>query len=329
VIVTVEFISEAVSARLLTRALAFASAREAMFAVAGTGVSFPAAIYHGAHPANRISIKAGVVEGVAGVKLGSYWPHNLERGLTRHGSLILLFDEATGRVETIIQASAANAMRTAAVNAVATDALARPDARTVTIFGAGAQAYHEVMALSDVRAIEQVLVVSRNAAKADALIAQLNEQDLPCARASAEAACRAADIIVTVTPANAPLFEPEWAPAGVHISAMGADGPGKQELPVGLLRQARLFCDLPSQSVTLGEFQSVADEVAREALSLSSLGDVLSGAEPGRRSAEEITIFDSSGIALQDVSLGLYLRRAARNEPDRPTSDGRTLVHWE
>jgi ornithine cyclodeaminase len=304
------FISEAESSALVTRELAFAAAETALTAAAGDGVVFPAVIGHGADPANRFSVKSGVAAGAAGLKVGSYWPGNAAQGLPRHSSIVLLFDEATGRIDTVIEASRANAFRTAAANAVAATALARPDSRVLAVFGAGHQAFYEATALAAVRPVERVLVVARSPASAASLVARLADAGIAAEAAKAQAACAAADMIVTVTPSRAPLFEADWVRAGTYIAAMGADGPGKQELPPALLRRASLFCDLPRQSVALGEFQWVAAEAAAGAVEVTAIGSVLTGAHPGRRSPGEICVFDSSGIALQDIAMARSLVEA-------------------
>lgn len=301
------FLSEAETSALVTRGLALDAAREALIAAASDGAIFPAVIGHGADPANRFSVKSGVVAGTAGAKIGSYWPGNAAKGLPRHSSIILLFDEATGRIDTVVEASKANAFRTAAANAVAADALARANAKTLAVFGAGHQAFYEVLALAEVRPVAQVLVVARTAESAAGLIDRLADAGIAAARAEPQDACAAADMIVTVTPSRTPLFEADWVKPGTYIGAMGADGPGKQELPPALLRRAALFCDLPRQSLALGEFQSVA----AEGLTVTAIGSVLLGEHSGRRSPDEVCIFDSSGIALQDLALARRLVRAA------------------
>lgn len=301
------FISEAETSKLVTRELAFDAAREALIAAASDGVLFPAVIGHGADPGNRFSVKSGVIAGTAGVKLGSYWPNNPAQDLPRHSSIILLFDEATGRIDTVIEASTANALRTAGANAAAASVLARGDAETLAVFGAGHQALFEIRALDAVRPIERVLIVARSAASADALIHKLAAFEISAAAVEARQACEAADMIVTVTPSRAPLFDADWIRPGTYIAAMGADGPGKQELPPALFDRAELFCDLPRQSVVLGEFQWVVDKVASGQVTLTAIGDVFLGRRPGRRSDSDITIFDSSGIALQDLALALRI----------------------
>jgi ornithine cyclodeaminase len=134
------------------------------------------------------------------------------------------------------------------------------------------------------------------------MVRDLREQGLDAASSSAEHACRSADIIVTATPARSPLFSAEWVRPGAHVASMGSDGPGKQELPPELFPKASLFCDLPSQSRNIGEFQHAAADAE-----LTAIGDVLLARRPGRRSPDEITIFDSSGLSLQDLYMAQHL----------------------
>jgi ornithine cyclodeaminase len=140
-------------------------------------------------------------------------------------------------------------------------------------------------------------------------VEELSGKGLRAELTPAERACRNADIIVTATTARAPLFQVGWVRPGTHVASMGSDTAGKQELPVELLRTGRLFCDLPVQSVRIGEFQSVANEVATGAVALTAIGTVLAGRAPGRRSDDEITVFDSSGVALQDLYVATALIR--------------------
>lgn len=140
------------------------------------------------------------------------------------------------------------------------------------------------------------------------MAAELRSQGLKAETALPKAACAAADIIVTATPAKSPLFEAAWVRPGTHLASMGSDAPGKQELPPQLLAEASLFCDLPEQSRAIGEFQH-----APAAAILTAIGDVLSGARPGRRSPDEITVFDSSGLSLQDLYVARYLLEKRAN----------------
>jgi ornithine cyclodeaminase/alanine dehydrogenase-like protein (mu-crystallin family) len=283
--------------------MAFEAAREAMIAAADGATNFPAVLAHGSSAANRFSIKSASTPDFAGLKVGSFWPGNSERGLPRHNSLILLFDQAIGKVEWVIEAGKVNAYRTAAADAVAADVLARADASVLTLFGAGNQALYECLAITRIRAIAQILVVSRDAAKGDAFVAALAAKGLAASRVEARAACEQTDIIVTATPSRAPLFDAAWVRPGTHVASMGSDAAGKQELPPALFDRAALFCDLPPQAVLMGDLQHFSGD--RE--TIVAIGDVLQGRSPGRVSPEQITVFDSSGIALQDLTIARRL----------------------
>jgi ornithine cyclodeaminase len=296
------YISEEESAALITHELAYEAARQALAAAASTqrGV-FPAVLGRSREATNTFSIKSGWSDDLTGVKIGSFWAGNPARGLPRHNSTIVLLDQHTGRLAAVIEAGRVNAYRTAAADAVAADLLAREGAEVLAIFGAGNQAEFEVMALARIRPIEAVLVVARPSPRRDAFVERINDQGLKARAASAEEAVRAADIVVTATPSREPLFQADWVVPGAHVVSMGSDAPGKHELPSGLFARASLFCDLPSQSLQIGDFQHVRDEVAAGRLAVTPIGDVIERRAPGRRSEDEITVFESSGISLQDL----------------------------
>jgi ornithine cyclodeaminase len=174
-------------------------------------------------------------------------------------------------------------------------------------------AFHDVMAICELRSITRVSIVNRTAGRADELVARFQGSGIPASRSTAREACENSDIVVTITGSRQPLFEASWIGKGTHLSCMGADDRGKQELPVELLRRSRLFADLVSQSTAVGEFQHVATDISSGNIHLDALGDVATGTKPGRRSDEDITIFDSSGIALQDIFLAeMILRESER-----------------
>lgn len=295
-------VTEAQSSAIVTHELAFGAIRDALVAAALPGAaSFPVVVAHGSDPQNRFTIKSAAAAELAGLKVGAYFPTNDTRGLPRHASTILLIDQTTGRIGALVEGSTANCYRTAAADAVATDALARPEARVLALFGTGHQAAYEAKAIARVRDISRILVVGRDVARSTDFVGRLREEGLPAEVAMNEPAVRAADIIVTATTSTRALFNADWVRAGTHISSMGSDSPGKQELPPELFGHARLFCDLPEQSRRIGEFQHAGADCTPTAI-----GAVLSGNAPGRRSDSEITIFDSSGLSLQD----LYIAKA-------------------
>jgi ornithine cyclodeaminase len=292
-------ITEAQSSALVTPELAFDAVRQAFIAAVDPGAaSFPVVIAHASDPQNRFTIKSAAGAEVAGLKVGAYFPTNDARGLPRHASTILLIDQESGRIGALVEGSALNCYRTAAADAVATDALARPEAEVLALFGTGHQAAYEAEAIARIRALSLVLVVGRDPSRAAAFAEKLRARGLPAETAEPEAAVRAADIVVTATTATAPLFDAGWVRPGTHVSSMGSDSQGKQELPPSLVPRARLFCDLPDQSARIGEFQH-----AEPGTLLTAIGAVLSGAAAGRQNDDEITVFDSSGISLQDLHM--------------------------
>jgi ornithine cyclodeaminase len=335
------FLSEEDSADLVTERLAYDAVRAALIAaVADTSTTFPALPAHGSAPHNRFTLKSAAAADVAGVKIGSYWPGNTTT--PRHNSTILLLDQETGRIAAVVEAAKVNAYRTAAadavaadtlanpdattltifgtghqafyecralaevrtlttIHAVAADTLANPDATTLTIFGTGHQAFYECRALAEVRTLTTIHVVARTEDRGRDLVARLTSSGLPATLTDADRAVAEADIIVTATTARAPLFTAALVRPGTHVASMGSDARGKQELPPDLLTTADLYCDLPVQSTTIGEFQHAGDRA------VTAIGDVLTGKAPGRRSPDAVTVFDSSGIALQDLYIATAL----------------------
>ncbi|MBT6546220.1 MAG: ornithine cyclodeaminase family protein [Rhodobacteraceae bacterium] len=291
------YISEEQSAALASHELAYAAAKKALMAAMEPGATiFPVLKAHGSDPQNIFGVKSSSDKNLAGLKVGSYFPTNDAAGLARHGSIILLYDQSRGRISYIVEAGLLNAYRTAASDAVATDTLARKDASVMALFGTGHQAEYEAAAIAGIRNLSKILVVGRTPEKTEAFVNHLREQGLPAERMDAESACRAADIIVTATTATEPLFDAEWVQPGTHVSSMGSDAPGKQELPPELFQKAKLFCDLASQSRVAGDFQHAEQDAI-----LTPIGRVLMGETNGQTADDQITVFDSSGISLQDL----------------------------
>ncbi|NAT76989.1 ornithine cyclodeaminase family protein [Dickeya dadantii] len=303
-------INEKDSATLASHAMAYEAVRAALIdAVHPATANFPVVHGHGSDPGNRFTVKSGATPELAGLKVGSYWPGNLADGLPCHNSIIFLFDQSRGVIDSAVEAGTLNAYRTAAADAVATDVLARADASVLAVFGTGHQARYEAEAVARIRPIKEILVVGRSDAATQNMVDALRANALPARACQAEAACRAADIIITATTARAPLFDAAWVRPGTHVSSMGSDAAGKQELPVELLAAGKLFCDLPAQSRRIGEFQHAGDDKA-----VFAIGDVLSGNITGREAASDITVFDSSGLAIQDLYVAKAVIEAWRHQ---------------
>ncbi|MGS0681203.1 ornithine cyclodeaminase family protein [Shewanella sp. 125m-7] len=303
------YLSEAQTSKLISHQLAYNAVKEAFVAAIGDKATlFPVVNAQGVNPNEMFSLKSASTPNLVGWKTGSYWPGNQAKGIPCHGTNVFLLDPATGMLQAIIAATAVNAYRTGAADAVAVNYLAREDASVLTVFGTGHQAEYEVLAVSQVRALTKVYVVGRSPSKTEKLVTRLIEKGLNAEASDAQFACEQADIIVTATTAQAPLFEALWVKAGTHISAMGADKVGKQELPVELYRQARLFCDFTSQSVVIGEFQHAANA------EIAEIGQVINEPALGRQTATEVTIFDSSGIAIQDLFVAAHILALSQSD---------------
>jgi alanine dehydrogenase len=240
---------------------------------------------------------------VLGLKAGSYVPDNHAHGLPSHLSTTLLIDDRTGVPMAVVEANYLNGLRTSAANALAVRSLARQDSTVVGIIGIGAQAVFEVLAVAHVRPIRRIFAASRSSERREEFMAGIRERsDIEVTFTDAETAARSADVLVTVTPSRVPVVLAGWVRPGTHVSAMGADNVGKQELDIELVRRSRLWVDHPEQAVIIGETQHAyrAGFVSVEALRTQTLGRLLR--EPIDRNSTDITIFDSSGIAIQDLA---------------------------
>jgi ornithine cyclodeaminase/alanine dehydrogenase-like protein (mu-crystallin family) len=234
-------------------------------------------------------------------------PGNPARGLDAHQGLVTLFDGKTGVPTAILDASAITAVRTAAVTAVATGALARPDAATLAVLGAGTQARAHLRALAGVRAFERVWVYAPTTAHAEDVAAEASAAGLAgvTIAASAQAALRDADVVVTVTSAREPVLRREWLKPGAHLNAVGASSPQNREIDTATVAASALFCDSrESLRNEAGEFRLAVTEGLITGVEhvRAELGEVLAGTAAGRRDAGELTMFRSLGLAIEDLA---------------------------
>lgn len=241
----------------------------------------------------------------AGVKCVNVHPDNpKEHDLPTVMGIIELFDPKNGFPISVMDGTWITNMRTGAAAGVATKHLARDNSTTLGIIGAGKQAFTQLMALKEVMDIESAKVFCRTCASRENFAKLANERFglNITAVSSAQEAVSNVDVVVTVTPANKPILKTEWIREGTHINAMGADAPGKQELESALLKRSRVFIDCWEQARHSGEINvPVAEGLIRRNDIAAKIGDVITGMVPGRQSDDEITIFDSTGLAVQDV----------------------------
>lgn len=263
----------------------------------------------GLMPAHRSASPAAF-----GLKAINMIPGNPERGLDAHQGAVLLSDGETGELLAVVNASPITAIRTAAVSAVATRALAREDARELAIIGAGVQARSHLRAMAAVRPFERARIWSRTAAHAERLATEAGAPFPLEVAESAEAAVRNADVIVTATSAPEPVLRREWLAEGAHVNAVGSSIPTTRELDSETVAAASLFVDRrESTENESGDYLMPLQEGAIGPEHIrAELGDVLVGAAPGRTSAGELTVFKSLGIAIEDLAAAEYVVARAR-----------------
>ena len=248
------------------------------------------------------------VSGQAGIKWVSVYPGNRSKGLPTVIGTLILSQPSTGFPLAIMDATLITNFRTGAGGGVAAKYLALPDSRSLGLIGTGVQAATQLAAVSRFFDLEKVLVWSASEESVDSFIT-LNP-DFPVEKASLETVC-GCDIIVTTTPSKTPIVRREWVKPGAHINAIGADAPGKQELDPRILTDARVVVDDMAQAVHSGEVNvpiSTGDYRAEDIY--GTLGEVIATLKPGRESENEITVFDSTGLAIQDIAVAheLYIK---------------------
>lgn len=303
----VAILSEALCGSLVTRADALAAMRTLFAEVAaGEADNFPVVRERPGIAESVYGVKSGVnrAQDLLGLKIGGYWPGNTALGMARHQSTVVLTNPRTGQPTALVGGNLLTALRTAAAAALSIDVLARPDARTLGVIGAGGQALWHVQAALEVRAFDRVLVWNRTQEAAERLAAAIGPKAQVVA--TAEALVANSDAVITITGATTPLFDADAVRPGTHFACMGSDTAGKGETPVGLLARACVFADSIDQSLTLGEGQRLPDGQRPNAL-----GDVIAGRHPGRAGPDDVTLFDGTGLGLQDLAMAqLALRKA-------------------
>jgi ornithine cyclodeaminase len=254
-------------------------------------------------------------EAVYGLKAVCVFPTNADRGIDLHQGAVLLFSAETGELQAVMNGSAITAIRTAAVSAVATRLLAREDARELALVGAGNQAKVHLEALAEVRKFQRVRVASRRPKRArefaDSMRAHFPFAIEPVSRA--EEAVREADVITTVTTSREPVIKREWVSDGSHINAVGSSIPTTRELDTATMAEAALFVDRRESTVNeSGDYLFAAKDGAIDPDHIrGEIGELLIGIKNGRSSPEEITVFDSLGLAVEDLAAAQHAYRRA------------------
>lgn len=238
-----------------------------------------------------------------GLKSGGYWPGNADKGLTNHQSTIFLFNPDNGKLRALVGGNYLTAVRTAAASSVSIAHLARKDSKVLGMVGAGHQSTFQLRAALEQRNFEKVVGWNKDPEHLTNLQAIAEEAGLPFESVEREELCKQADVIITITSAFEPLLMKEWIKPGTHIACMGTDTVGKQEVDPALIAAATVFTDEVAQSISLGEAQHAIKSGAIKEDAITTLGDVINGEHPGRSSDDEITLFDGTGVGLQDLAV--------------------------
>ena len=248
-----------------------------------------------------------------GLKEVCVFPDNPKRGLDTHLGAVLLHSGDTGQLLAVISASAVTAVRTAAVTALATRILAREDSRTLAIIGAGAQARAHLEAMPHARPFDRIVIASSRMEEAERLAA---DNPRASARNTIEDAVREADVVVTVTRSRDPVLRREWIRPGTHVNLVGSSIRSAREADSATMAAGPIFVDRRESTVNeSGDYLFALREGAiGESAIRAELGDVIVGKAPGRSSAEEITIFKSLGLAIEDLATAQFLfEKASRS----------------
>jgi alanine dehydrogenase len=248
----------------------------------------------------------------AGVKVVNSHPGNPARGLPTVAAIYVLNDPETGMPIAVMAAGRLTDIRTGAGGGVAAKFLARKNSTVLGLVGAGRQAVTQLRALCSLFPIQEVRVAAKSVPEAQAFCQAQGRTEGPrLIPVSVQEACDV-DIVVTTTPGREIAVRSDWVREGAHINAIGADAPGKQELEIALLKRARVIVDSPEQAMHSGEINVGIDQGALSPRNIAaSLGEVVIGKKPGRQSDRDITVFDSTGLAIQDVAVaGCIYQRA-------------------
>jgi ornithine cyclodeaminase/alanine dehydrogenase-like protein (mu-crystallin family) len=293
-------------AALMGRADAFDAVEKVFAAMSrGDAYNFPVIREAIGHADALYGFKSGFDRaGLAlGLKSGGYWPGNAAKGLTNHQSTIFLFDADTGKVKAIVGGNLLTALRTAAASAVSIKHLAPKGAKVLGMIGAGHQSAFQMRAALEQRDFERVIGWNRDPAKLENLAKVANDAGLSFQAASLDQLGEQADVIITIASSFEAILADGQVKGGTHIACMGTDTKGKQEVDAALVARATPFTDEIAQSVTIGECQHAIAAALISDTDIHELGAVINGDHPGRLSEDEVTLFDGTGVGLQDLAV--------------------------
>ncbi len=238
-----------------------------------------------------------------GLKSGGYWPGNEAKGLTNHQSTVILFDADTGKVKALVGGNLLTALRTAAASSVSIKHLAPKNSKVLGMIGAGHQSAFQMRAAVEQRDFEKVIGWNFHPEMLSRLADTASELGLPFEEATLEQIGADADVIISITASHDPILMDAHVTGGTHIACMGTDTKGKQEVDAALVARATVFTDEIAQSISIGECQHAIANGTLKEKDITELGTVINGGHPGRGSDSEITLFDGTGVGLQDLAV--------------------------
>jgi ornithine cyclodeaminase/alanine dehydrogenase len=269
-------------------------------------------------PSSILPMPAAIgTTGAAGLKLLSVFPDNPGKGLPLLSATVLLVDPGSGRCDAVLEGGLLTAYRTAAASAVATGVLSRLDSTTLGLVGAGIEARTHLRAMLATRPIDRVLVWSRTRATAERFASEMQDQPVQIEVVDTpEAATRSADILCTLTPSPTPIVHGEWFAPGLHVNAVGTHWIDKRELDTEAIARSRVVVDSrDANELECGDLMIPVKEGAITTRHFDDeLGELLNGEKPGRAGDTEITMYQSVGVAIQDVATARMLVSKARAE---------------
>ena len=310
-------VSEEVCAKVIGRDDAFSAVQDVFGAMArGDAFNFPVIREAIGYADALYGFKSGFDKaGMAlGVKSGGYWPGNAAKGLTNHQSTIFLFDPDTGQLKALVGGNYLTAVRTAASSSVSISHLARKDSKVLGMVGAGHQSTFQLRAAAEQRDFEKVVAWNFHPEMLPNLEKVAVELGLDFESVDREELGAQADVIITITSAFEPLMKKNWIKPGTHIACMGTDTVGKQEVDAALVAAATVFTDEIAQSISLGEAQHAVAAGLMKDSDITPIGAVINGDQKGRSREDEITLFDGTGVGLQDLAVASVAARLASEQ---------------
>jgi ornithine cyclodeaminase/alanine dehydrogenase-like protein (mu-crystallin family) len=306
----IRFFSDAQVREAVSPERALDAVREGFVAYARGEWTMPPKVYVPAYPAGDFRAMPALGSGHALLKWVTSFPGNPAQGLPTVTGLVLLSDATNGMLKAALDAAAVTALRTGAAAVLAAETLGREDAAAASVIGAGVNG--EAAARTFLARGRKVMLWDVDRSRAETVAERIGV-DVAASREEA----LAADLLVTVTPGREVVIAKGSLQPGQHVSLMGADGPGKAEIAVGELARVRVFCDDWEQASHNGDLVHAVEAGVLVREDATQIGNVLAGTASGRQSSDDVTVFDSTGLAIQDLAVALAALEAA-DELDLP-----------